>query len=123
MLPELPRGLRMTFEWLVAERRYQTLKFDYDEERAGVADPESDDYGPEYWEQQFDSYIQRLRVFPQGSLQYKQAALKLAATVVSLCEYMADTGELPTPGVPSGEVIPWSQSPSQTSGSESSSEL
>jgi hypothetical protein len=91
-------GFTKTLRWLTAERNYQQEKFNYESES---------DKPVEYWEQQFDSYIQRLRVFPSESLQYSQAALKLAATAVALCEHLADRDQLPMPGVPSGEIEPW----------------
>jgi hypothetical protein len=90
--------------WLRQERAlYQTDKFDYQVEA---------DRPVEYWEQQFDSYIQRLRVFPTDSLQHAQAALKLAATAVAYAEHAtAKTGCFPAPGVPSGVVTLWKPPP------------
>jgi len=78
--------------WLRAERQYQIEKFDYEAEREKPVD---------YWIQQFDSYIQRLPVFGLDTPQGKQAALKLAATAIALCEHLAHES-LPEPGVPSG---------------------
>jgi hypothetical protein len=88
-------------EWLRAERReYQTNKFDYEKEAKRI-----DDFG--YWDQQFSSYIQRLGVFPKDSQQFAQAALKLAATAVALCEHIAAEYPLPKPGVSSGTIEEW----------------
>lgn len=85
-------------EWLRAERdQYQTKKFDYEAQRMDF----------DYWDQQFSSYIQRLGIFPSDSLQYAQAALKLAATAVALCELIAESYSLPKPGVPSGTIEDW----------------
>jgi hypothetical protein len=83
--------------WLREERGYQRQKFDYETEG---------DKTTEYWIQQFDSYIQRLPVFdtPETPDLYAQAALKLAATAVALCEHLAERQALPYPGVPSGEI-------------------
>lgn len=86
-------------DWLREEKwAYQVQKFDYESEAEKPI---------EYWEQQFDSYIQRLRVFPQDSLQHVQAALKLAATVVAYCEHRAKVAGIPAPGVPSGTIEEW----------------
>jgi hypothetical protein len=95
------RGFSKVRRWLEIERQtYQTVKFNYDEEARRTNESE-------YWIQQFDSYIQRLPVFGLETLQGTQAALKLAATAVALCEHLADAGELPKPGVSSGTIEPW----------------
>lgn len=95
-------GLERVINWLYVERdTYQVKKFDYVEE-----DPQQP---VEYWIQQFDNYIQRLPVFGLDTPQGFQAALKLAATAVALCEHMANNGiQMPKPGVSSGNIEPWS---------------
>lgn len=94
-------GFTKVLSWLNHERAiYQIDKFDYEEEA---------DKPVEYWIQQFDSYIQRLPLFGLDTLQGRQAALKLAATAVALCEHLADNGELPAPGVSSGMVVIWDE--------------
>lgn len=91
-------------EWLRAERReYQTNKFDYEKEAANKVS----NFDFNYWDQQFSSYIQRLGVFPPDSQQFAQAALKLAATTVALCEHIAEEYPLPKPGVSSGTIENW----------------
>ena len=97
-MPEQLSGFSTVLKWLQQERSYQQEKFDY------ASESEKD---AEYWEQQFDSYIQRIRLFPLDSPPGKQAALKLAATSVALCEHLAEAGPLPRPGVPSGELERW----------------
>lgn len=95
-------GFENVLSWLYIEReQYQTKKFDYDKQAVDEVDK------PEFWDQQFNSYIQRLNVFPTDSLQYAQAAFKLAATSVALCEYLADRRQIPKPGLPSGEIEAW----------------
>ena len=90
-------GFHVVLNWLKAERAtYQSKKFDYVEE---VNKP------VEYWIQQFDSYIQRLPAYGLSSPLGVQAALKLAATAVALCEHLADGCRLPQPGFPSGEIV------------------
>lgn len=85
--------------WMRHEREvYQTEKFDYETEKEKDVD---------YWIQQFDSYIQRLPVFGLDTIQGKQAALKLAATAVALCEHLSEKGPLPMPGVSSGIIEEW----------------
>lgn len=92
-------GFESVLSWLYAERdTYQTTKFDYEQEA---------DKPPEYWIQQFDSYIQRLPIFGLDTPQGVQAALKLAATAVALAEHLADKGRLPKPGVSSGIIEEW----------------
>ena len=94
----------LIIEWLRYEREvYQTQKFDYEEESTKVHDHD-------YWIQQFDSYIQRLPVFGLETLQGAQAALKLAATAIALCEHLAETGALPKPSIPSGNIEVWDKS-------------
>lgn len=88
----------LIFQWLSEERIYQTEKFDYETEK---------DRPVEYWIQQFDSYIQRLPVFGLDTQQGFQAALKLAATAVALCEHLVGQQAIPSPGVSSGEIKKW----------------
>lgn len=87
------RSFGEVLEWLRAERVYQQEKFDYETE------PDRD---VDYWLQQFASYEQRLPLFGLDTASGIQAALKLAATIVALCEHLADEYELPEPGLPSG---------------------
>ena len=94
-------GFNTVIQWLRVEREeYQTKKFDYVKEAN-----KKDDFA--YWEQQLDSYIQRLSVFPSDSQQYAQAALKLAATAIAHAEHIADRMRLPKPGVSSGNIEDW----------------
>lgn len=87
--------------WLNEERRiYQTKKFDYEVEK---------DKDVDYWIQQFDSYIQRLPIFGLDTPQGIQAALKLAATTVALCEHLSEKYDLPKPGVSSGTIEDWKE--------------
>jgi hypothetical protein len=86
-------GFNEAVEWIRAERVYQQQKFNYEKEA---------DRPVEYWDQQFNTYIQRLPLFGLDTAPGIQAALKLAATAVALCEHLADQYELPTPGLPSG---------------------
>lgn len=93
--PSFARVLR----WLERERnQYQTEKFNYAEEA---------DRPVEYWIQQFDSYIQRLPLFGLDTPQGFQAALKLAATAVALCEHLEERIPMPEPGHPSGTIKEW----------------
>lgn len=95
----MPDHFNRVIRWLSREREvYQIKKFDYEAEKEKDVD---------YWIQQFDSYIQRLPVFGLDSMQGKQAALKLAATSVALCEHLSEKGPLPMPGVSSGNIEEW----------------
>lgn len=97
----MDKGFEIVIDWLRTERStYQQNKFNYEVEAT-----KTDDF--QYWDQQFSSYIQRLGVFPSDSHQYSQAALKLAATAIALCEHIADLRELPKPGVSSGTIDHW----------------
>lgn len=94
----------LVLKWLTDERSYQKTKFDYEKQLKEVGDNSS----VSFWIQQFDSYIQRLPPFGFDTPQGVQAALKLAATSVALCEYLMTNFEnVPAPGVPSGEIKPW----------------
>lgn len=94
-------GFESILSWLYAERdQYQLMKFNYNEEREKTTDTD-------YWIQQFDSYIQRLPLLGLESQQGIQAACKLAATAVALCEHLAELYGLPKPGVPSGTIEEW----------------
>lgn len=86
--------------WLNTEREeYQTKKFNYEgEDKTQTV---------EEWTRQFDNYIGRLSIFGLDTMQGKQAALKLAATAVALCEHLAESGTLPKPGVSSGIIEEW----------------
>jgi hypothetical protein len=91
-------------DWLREEREiYQTRQEKFDYSKGGVPEGVNPD-DHDYWIQQFESYIQRLPVFGLDTMQGKQAALKLAATAVALCEHLAETGILPIAGYPSGEI-------------------
>jgi hypothetical protein len=97
------QGLESVLSWLYAERdQYQTKKFtdDYDDHPPNVDNEE-------WWIQQFESYMQRLPIYGLDTLQGVQAALKLAATAVALCEQLADKNKLPKPGVSSGTIELW----------------
>lgn len=83
------------FAWLLKERDYQTKKFDYETER---------DKDFDWWDQQFSSYIQRLGVFGLDTPQGFQAALKLTATGMALCEHFMAKAPMPNPGYSSGEL-------------------
>lgn len=96
---DMDTGFPEVIRWLKEERAtYQTKKFDYEAEK---------DNGVDYWIQQFDSYIQRLPIFGFDTPQGIQAALKLAATAVALCEHLSEKNELPRPGVSSGIIEEW----------------
>lgn len=95
----------VVIDWLRTEREaYQITKFDYKEK-----DPNQT---VEEWTRQFDSYIQRLPIFGIDTQPGIQAALKLAATAVAMCEHIVakqivNDGDLPRPGVPSGTIEAW----------------
>lgn len=92
-------GYDLALRWLEMERCiYQVGKFDYEKEK---------DKPVEYWIQQFDSYIQRLPVFGLDTPQGHQAALKLCATTLALCEHLCDKIVPPRPGVSSGTIEEW----------------
>lgn len=96
-------NFNIVLRWLREERRiYQTKKFDYKTETV-IENADAD-----YWEQQFNSYIQRIKVFGLDTTQGFQATLKLAATAVACAEHYADRNvEFPKPGVSSGTIEPW----------------
>lgn len=96
-------NFNIVLRWLREERRiYQTKKFNYKEEI------EIENAGVEYWEQQFNSYIQRIKLFGLDTQQGFQATLKLAATAVACAEHYADRDiDFPKPGVSSGNIEPW----------------
>lgn len=89
--------------WLYAERDYQKEKFNYKKQTDEVFEEKTVDY----WLQQFASYEQRLPIFGFENPAGVQTALKLAATAVALCEYLAEKGQLPKPGVSSGVIEKW----------------
>lgn len=92
-------GFEAVIKWMRQERIvYQTKKFDYVKE----ADRRHE---ASYWLQQFGSYEQRLEALGLNSPLGKQAALKLAATAIALCEHLADEGPLPEPGYSSGTIV------------------
>lgn len=104
------KGFEAVLSWLYAERKYQMEKFAYGVQQADIIShtEEEDRDIVEYWIQQFDSYIQRLPVFGLNTPQGVQAALKLTATALALCEFLANKSKLPKPGVPSGTIEEWS---------------
>jgi len=89
-------GFDEVLDWIREEREYQQLKFNYEAEEA----TKTEDH--EYWLKRFADYEQRLPLFGLDTAPGIQAALKLAATVLAMCEHLADRYELPMPGRPSG---------------------
>lgn len=88
-------------DWLRQEREYQQQKFGM-----GVDVDHTRLEGLKYWDQQFNSYLQRMPIFALDSPAGMQAAAKFVATAMGMLESIVYLyGALPEPGVPSGENL------------------
>lgn len=102
-LPNLPpSAAAKTFEWLTHERRYQVTKFglarDDAHTKQGVGDGS-------WWRQQLFNYLHRAHVLGLDNPLGRQAVAKFTATACGLLESVIRVeGDLPAPGVPSGEL-------------------
>lgn len=90
------------FAWLVAERRYQLDKFgvelDDEHTRQGL-------HQDGWWWRQLTNYFGRAHVLNLANPSGRQALAKFTATACGLLESAIRVyGELPEPGVPSGEL-------------------
>lgn len=99
----------LILNWLEAERvAHQDRKF---EDLRPVHDTEMLNSGIDqsgYWWQQINMYFYRANVLGIDTLLGKQAAAKGVATALGMLESVVRVyGELPAPGVPSGEVQSW----------------
>jgi hypothetical protein len=103
-------GFAFILRWLIEEReRHQTVKFDYGLEDLKHA-LEGLDEDSWFWTRGVENYAGRVRLFGLQNPLGVQAHLKLIATLISQVEHLLREGvlnELPTPGVPSGEITPW----------------
>lgn len=100
--PHFDPAAAQVFTWLVAERRYQVRKFgtDLDDEhtRQGL-----DERG--WWWRQLTNYFGRANVLGLEHPAGRQALAKFTATACGLLESAVRVhGDLPEPGVPSGEL-------------------
>lgn len=89
--------------WLADERDYTIDKFglDADDEHIAEGVPEGG-----WWEQQFDNYLHRTGVLGLETPGGRQAFAKFVATAVGALEAVVRVyGELPEPGVPSGNNL------------------
>lgn len=107
---------RQFFEWYVEENKYASRKFQdqrngHDEElrRDGLAEDA-------FWFRQIFQYVDRVRLFGLDTPQGKQALCKMVMTALGCVESTIRVhGDLPQPGVPSGEIREWNRA-GQSSG-------
>lgn len=98
-------------EWLEIERdRYADEKYTVDLRMEGLValneDPNLDDQ--HYWMQFLYRYLQQAKLQGMNSPQGRQAFAKFIVTAHACLEAaIADFGNLPDPGVSSGEIRPW----------------
>jgi hypothetical protein len=100
--PLFDRAAAQVFAWLVAERQYQLEKFgthlDDDHTKQGL-------HTDGWWWQQLTNYYGRAKVLGLDLPAGRQALAKFTATACGLLESAVRVhGDLPAPGVPSGEL-------------------
>jgi hypothetical protein len=92
-----------TFNWLISERDYQINKFGI-----GLDDQHTIEFGvqPEtWWQDQVAMYLHRANLFGLDTPQGRQMVAKATATMCGLLESVIRVhGELPPPGVSSGNL-------------------
>lgn len=98
--------------WLERERfEYQPGKFDYseggeDRQKIQEFNDREHPYDKMYWTAQLENYLYRAYVLGFDTPAGRQALAKHAATAVAMVEAMVEVyGELPEPGVTSGENL------------------
>lgn len=92
--------------WLRGERHYTLEKFGSEQDREHVRDFANAEYGRETWfNSQFDVYYHRAWVLGLDTPNGRQALAKFVSTAAGmLAAATQEYGELPKPGVPSGEI-------------------
>ncbi|HEX9991904.1 MAG TPA: DUF4406 domain-containing protein [Acidimicrobiales bacterium] len=99
---DVERSAAAALRWLVGERAYQVRKFGTATDDAHTAEGLGDDG---WWWRQLTTYFHRARVLTLANPLGRQALAKFTATAVGLLESVVRVhGELPPPGVPSGDV-------------------
>lgn len=94
-------------DWLSDERDYTIDKFGIDLDNKHIKEW-NDSIGDlqSYWEQQFTNYLGRAATLGLNTPGGKQAFAKFVATTVGALEAVVRVyGEIPSPGVPSGENL------------------
>lgn len=100
----LDRAAAGAFTWLLGERSYQVRKFGTELDDRHTVDGLGEDA---WWWRQLASYFHRARVLGLDNPVGRQALAKFTATAVGLLESAVRVhGELPPPGVPSGDLGP-----------------
>jgi hypothetical protein len=96
-------AMKQTFDWLTGERDYQVKKFGTD-----LDDQHTREFGvgPEtWWQDQVAMYLHRANLFGLDTPQGRQCVAKATATMCGLLESVIRVnGELPQPGVSSGNL-------------------
>jgi hypothetical protein len=88
--------------WLGKERAYQVEKFGLEQDDLHIQEGLVVDG---WWWQQLTNYFGRAQTLSLETPCGRQAAAKLTATMVGMLEAVVRVyGELPEPGVPSGEI-------------------
>lgn len=96
-------------DWLDRERIYTLEKFGINADREHIL-AFHDDGGAEdgWWTQQLDNYYHRAGVLGLDTPGGRQALAKFVATAAGmLAATVQEYGDLPSPGVPSGEISDW----------------
>lgn len=87
--------------WLRDERGYTLEKFGIDADNEHIK--EYNIGNTQWWDQQFENYLNRVRVLGLETPNGRQAFAKFVATAVGALEAVVRSfGELPEPGVSSG---------------------
>lgn len=103
MVTDREQAFEQIIAWIRGERAYQAQKWTYEAEPEERATDES-----WWWENGVINYWGRVKLqtvkFPQG----RQAAAKIITTLVHMLELaIIQYGDLPKPGVSSGQIESW----------------
>lgn len=105
--PELDdiKAFEHVIYWLRGERNYTIGKFGTDKDRQHFREWEDHENGWGHWSNQLDNYYHRAWVLGFNTEVGKQALAKFVSTAVGMLSAgIQEYGELPKPGVPSGEI-------------------
>lgn len=101
-MPAFPKAL----DWLVREHEYTLAKFGQEQDNLHIEDFNlvgTD--GNDWWQQQLDTYLHRARILGLSNPGGRQALAKYVSTALGMLTACVEVyGDLPEPGVSSGEI-------------------
>lgn len=109
-ISESTRAFYYAIGWLCDERQYTVDKFGTEADRQHIEEYQNCDVALSrsagWWSQQLDNYLGRVEVLGLDTPNGRQALAKFVSTALGMLSATVEVfGELPEPGVPSGENL------------------